>query len=59
MATDQLAADEVAEDFRASLADLTTNDRYQINNFTVIARENTEYASEISNALVEHIGKVS
>ena len=48
---------EVAEDFKASLEYLTTNDKYAINNYTVIARENTESASEISDALVEHIGK--
>lgn len=59
MASDQAGAAEVAEDFRASLVDLTNNDRYAINNFTVIARENTEYASEISDVLIEHIGKVS
>ena len=58
MASDRPAAAEVAEDFQASLEFLQNNDRYAINNFTVIARENTEYASEISNVLIEHIGKV-
>ena len=54
-----LSADEVAEDFKSSLQFLTENDRYQINNFTVIAKEATEHAEAISNALVEHIAKVS
>ena len=52
-------ADEVAEDYKASLEYLTNNDRYAINNFTVIAKENTEHADAISNVLVAHIGKVS
>lgn len=52
-------SDEVAEDYKASLEYLTTNDRYSINNFTVIAKENTEHADAISNVLVEHIRKVS
>ena len=51
-------ADEVAEDYKASLEYLTNNDRYAINNFTVIAKENTEHADAISNVLVEHIAKV-
>jgi pre-mRNA cleavage complex 2 protein Pcf11 len=59
MASEQPAAAEVAEDFKASLEWLTNNDRYAINNFTVIARENTEFANEICNVLIEHIGKVS
>ncbi len=58
MATGQLA-DEVAEDYKSSLEFLTNNDRYAINNFTVIAKENTEHADAISNVLVEHISKVS
>jgi pre-mRNA cleavage complex 2 protein Pcf11 len=52
-------SDEVAEDYLASLESLTTNDRYFINNFTVIAKENTEHADAISKVLVEHIMKVS
>ena len=52
-------AEEVAEDYKASLEYLTNNDRYAINNFTVIAKENTENADAISNVLIEHIGKVS
>jgi pre-mRNA cleavage complex 2 protein Pcf11 len=50
---------EVAEDYKASLEYLTTNDRYAINNLTVIAKENTEHADAISKVLEEHIRKVS
>ncbi|KAL4954181.1 hypothetical protein BDW69DRAFT_163739 [Aspergillus filifer] len=50
-----LASDEVAEDYKNSLEDLTTNDRFQISNLTVIARENTEHAMAISRVLENHI----
>lgn len=50
---------EVAEDFQGSLEFLTNNDRFAINNFTIIARENTEDAQDICDVLIEHIGKVS
>lgn len=52
------ASDEVAEDYRASLETLTTNDRYGINNFTVIAKEYIEHADKISKVLEEHIRNV-
>ncbi|MCJ1314471.1 hypothetical protein MMC25_008153 [Agyrium rufum] len=48
---------EVAEDYKSSLEFLTANDRYAINNFTVIAKENTEHALAISRVLEEHIKK--
>ena len=51
--------EEVAEDYNNSLEFLTTNDRYAINNLTVIARENTEHAPAISKVLEAHIRKVS
>ena len=47
----------VADDFKFSLETLTTNDKYAINNFTVIAREYTESAREICDALLEHISE--
>lgn len=51
-------ADEVAEDYKYSLEDLTTNDRFQISNLTVIAKENTEHAEAISMVLENHIRTV-
>lgn len=52
------ASDEVAEDFRVALDDLTMNSRYEIGNLTVIAKENTEHALAIAEALKEHIKKI-
>lgn len=52
-------SDEVAEDFKLALEDLTMNSRYEISNLTVIAKENTEHALAISEALKDHIKKVS
>lgn len=53
-----LASDEVAEDYKNSLEDLTTNDKFQISNLTVIAKENTEHAMAISRVLENHIRTV-
>lgn len=53
-----LASDEVAEDYKNSLEDLTTNDKFQISNLTVIAKENTEHAMAISRVLENHIRMV-
>ncbi|KAJ5476971.1 hypothetical protein N7539_007115 [Penicillium diatomitis] len=50
-----LASEEVAEDYKSSLEDLTGNDRFQISNLTVIAKENTEHAMAISRVLENHI----
>jgi hypothetical protein len=50
---------EVAADFRDALQDLTTNDRFQITNLTIIAKESTEHAKPISEVLEEHIKTVS
>jgi pre-mRNA cleavage complex 2 protein Pcf11 len=52
-------ADEIIEDYASSLEWLHTNDRYAINNFTVIAKENTEHSEAISGVLMDHIAKVS
>ena len=54
-----LPSDEVAEDYKNSLEDLTANSRYEISNLTVIARENTEHAMAISRVLENHIKNVS
>ena len=53
------SSDEVAEDYKASLEYLTANDRYAINNLTVIAKENTEHADAICKVLEERIKTVS
>ncbi|KAL9133162.1 MAG: hypothetical protein Q9175_005663 [Cornicularia normoerica] len=50
-----LPSDEVAEDYKTSLEDLTINSRYEISNLTVIAKENTEHAMAISRVLENHI----
>jgi pre-mRNA cleavage complex 2 protein Pcf11 len=52
------ASDEVAEDFKVALEDLTMNSRYEISNLTIIAKENTENALAISEALKDHIKRV-
>jgi pre-mRNA cleavage complex 2 protein Pcf11 len=52
-------SDEVAEDYRKALEDLTMNSRYEISNLTVIAKENTEHALAISEALKNHIKQTS
>ncbi|KAK2732619.1 hypothetical protein FQN57_002596, partial [Myotisia sp. PD_48] len=50
-----LASDQVAEDYKNSLEDLTSNDKFQISNLTVIAKESTEHAMAISRVLENHI----
>lgn len=50
-------SDEVAEDYRLALEDLTSNMRFEISNLTVIARENTEHALAIAEVLQQHILK--
>ncbi|KAK5241581.1 mRNA 3' end processing factor, partial [Exophiala xenobiotica] len=52
-----LPSDEVAEDYKGSLEDLVTNDRYQISNLTLIAKENIEHAEAISRVLQNHINR--
>lgn len=54
-----LPSDEVAEDYKNSLEDLTMNSRYEISNLTVIAKENTVHAETISRVLENHIRNVS
>ena len=50
--------DEVAEDYRHALEDLSSNGRFEISNLTLIARENTEHALAIAEVLQQHILKV-
>ncbi|CAJ2511570.1 Uu.00g071950.m01.CDS01 [Anthostomella pinea] len=52
-------SEAVAEDFREALEDVNTNDRHEISNLTLIARENTEHALAISGALVDHIKRIA
>ncbi len=54
-----LASDEVAEDYKNSLEDLTLNSRYEIGNLTVIAKENVDHALAISRVVENHIRNVS
>lgn len=57
--TSGLPSDEVAEDYKNSLEDLSINSRYEISNLTVIAKENTEHAMAISRVIENHIRSVS
>lgn len=57
--TSGLPSDEVAEDYKNSLEDLSINSRYEISNLTVIAKENTEHAMAISRVIENHIRTVS
>ena len=57
--SNRLPSDEVAEDYKNSLEDLTVNSRYEISNLTVIAKENTEHAMAISRVIENHIRTVS
>ncbi|KAI4724481.1 hypothetical protein E4T49_07781 [Aureobasidium sp. EXF-10728] len=54
MSADQIS-DEVALDFQESLQDLQNNNRYEISNLTIIAKENTEHAQAIAMVLEKHI----
>ena len=52
------SSSEVALDFQDCLNDLTINNRYEISNLTIIAKENIEHAQEISRTLEKHIRTV-
>ena len=51
-------SEDFVADFREALDDLQMNNRYDIQNLTMIARENTEHALAISQALQDHIKRV-
>jgi pre-mRNA cleavage complex 2 protein Pcf11 len=53
-----LTSEEVAEDYKQSLEDLTLNSRYEISNLTVIAKESMDHALAISRVLETHIKTV-
>ncbi|KAK8200643.1 mRNA 3' end processing factor [Zalaria obscura] len=57
--SDILPSDEVALDFQDALQDLQINNRFEISNLTIIAKENTEHAQAISRALEKHIKTTS
>jgi len=46
---------EVAADFKDYLQDLQPNNRYEINNLTMVAKENTEHAKAIAEAIEQNI----
>ncbi|PNS13893.1 hypothetical protein CAC42_1384 [Sphaceloma murrayae] len=54
-----LPSDEVAADFKDCLNDLQLNNRYEISNLTIIAKENIEHAQALSKALEQHIRTTS
>ncbi|KAI9716868.1 MAG: hypothetical protein M1828_007529 [Chrysothrix sp. TS-e1954] len=51
------AQSDVAADFEDSLQHLMLNNKYEISNLTVIAKENCEHAMAISRVLENHIKK--
>lgn len=53
-----LPSEEVAADFKDCLNDLQMNNRYEISNLTIIAKENIEHAQALSRALEQHIRTV-
>lgn len=54
-----ISSEDVAADFEDYLKDLQANNRYEISNLTIIAKENTEHAEAISRTLENHIKTVS
>lgn len=59
MSPTRASSDAAAEDFQDALSYLVQNDRFAINNLTLIAKESTEHAQAISRALENHIKTVS
>ena len=54
----EVSSDEVADDYLQALRGLEMNSRYEISNLTVIAKENTEHALAIAEAVKTHIKQV-
>lgn len=50
--------DDVADDYRQALEDLTMNSRIEIATLTNIARENASHGFAIAEVLTNHIKKV-
>lgn len=51
-------SDQVVEDYRSSLQDLTANNKHEINFLTMIAKEYMAKAVELSRVLEQHIREV-
>ncbi|KAL8983502.1 MAG: hypothetical protein Q9177_004960 [Variospora cf. flavescens] len=51
-------SDQVVEDYRSSLQDLTANNKHEINFLTMIAKEYMPKAFELSRVLEQHINSV-
>lgn len=51
-------SDQVVEDYRSSLQDLTANNKHEINFLTMIAKEYMPKAMELSRVLEQHINAV-
>lgn len=54
----QAEAEEIKQDYLSSLSELTFNSRPIIQNLTIIAQENINFAEAITKAMEEHIAKV-
>ncbi len=52
-------AEEVVEDYKTSLADLTFNSKVHITVLTMLAEDNKEYFKEIAQVVEAHLKKVS
>lgn len=50
--------DEVIDDYRSSLVDLTCNSKPLINMLTMLAEENEQYATHIVQVIETHINQV-
>ncbi|KAI4153992.1 MAG: hypothetical protein L6R39_001469 [Caloplaca ligustica] len=52
-------SDQIVEDYKSALQDLTANNKHEINFLTMIAKEYMPKAVELSRELEDHIKKVS
>ena len=51
-------AEDVCEEYKSSLADLTFNSKPHINMLTILAEENLQYATDIVKIIEAQIAKV-
>ncbi len=51
-------ADEVVEEYKSSLGELTFNSKVHINLLTMLAEENAQYSEHIVKAIEAHLQKV-
>ena len=54
-----MAAEEIVEEYKSSLADLAINSKPLINMLTMLAEENKEHAEQVVQAIESHIYKVN